>query len=160
MATLVEKNQLIKEIKGIRRVVINTAHGGFGLSNEAVLRYFDLTGTPVWSEFDTTYPTLKMVTYWLVPPGPNRVAGDPGNWHNMSLAERQAHNATYSKQVFTPREIARDDPLLIKVVNELGDNANGAHAKLKVVEIPADVDWVIDEYDGAEWVAEKHRTWS
>jgi len=30
---------------------------------------------------------------------------------------------------------------------------------LKIVEIPADVDWVLMEYDGCEWVAEKHRTW-
>lgn len=60
---------------------------------------------------------------------------------------------------FYDRDIPRDDPYLIKVVKELGMSANGAHANLKVVEIPGDVDWQIDEYDGNEWVAEKHRTW-
>ena len=30
---------------------------------------------------------------------------------------------------------------------------------LKIIEIPDDVDWIIEEYDGNEWVAEKHRTW-
>jgi hypothetical protein len=30
---------------------------------------------------------------------------------------------------------------------------------LLIVEVPADVDWYIEEYDGLEWVAEKHRTW-
>lgn len=58
------------------------------------------------------------------------------------------------------REVARDDPYLVKVVKELGMGANGPHSNLKIVEIPGDVDWIIQEYDGAEWVAEKHRTWN
>ena len=37
----------------------------------------------------------------------------------------------------------------------MGVEANGDHAKLKIVEIPADVEWQIDEYDGTEWIAEK-----
>ncbi len=57
-------------------------------------------------------------------------------------------------------EIQRNDPVLVKIVEDLGAEANGDYAKLKVVEIPDDVDWAIDEYDGKEWVAEKHRTWS
>ena len=60
---------------------------------------------------------------------------------------------------FHDRDIARDDPYLIKVVKDLGSAAGGSYSKLKIVEIPADVDWIIQEYDGAEWVAEKHRTW-
>lgn len=57
------------------------------------------------------------------------------------------------------RDIPRDDPYLVKVVKELGMSANGPNANLKIVEVPGDVDWIICEYDGAEWVAEKHRTW-
>lgn len=57
-------------------------------------------------------------------------------------------------------DIARDDPYLVSVVQELGEDANGIFANLKIVEVPADVDWYVDEYDGREWVAEKHRTWS
>jgi len=55
--------------------------------------------------------------------------------------------------------IARDDPYLVKVVEELGPRANGDFAELKIVDIPADVEWQIAEYDGNEWIAEKHRTW-
>lgn len=55
--------------------------------------------------------------------------------------------------------IARNDPHLIAVVEKLGSQANGDHSQLKVVEIPDDVEWVIEEYVGAEWIAEKHRTW-
>jgi len=61
---------------------------------------------------------------------------------------------------FNERDIPRDDPYLVKIVKELGMGANGAHSNLKLVEIPGDVKWHIGEYDGAEWVAEDHRTWS
>jgi len=56
-------------------------------------------------------------------------------------------------------EIARDDPILVHLVEELMDDVNGSFSDLKVVEIPDDVDWQIDEYDGKEWVSEVHRTW-
>lgn len=61
---------------------------------------------------------------------------------------------------FNDRDIPRDDPYLVKVVKELGMSANGPHSNLKIVEVPGDVKWHIGEYDGAEWVAEDHRTWS
>jgi len=54
----------------------------------------------------------------------------------------------------------REDPDLIKVIEELKEDANGNFALLKIVKIPADVEYFIEEYDGAEWVAEKHRTWN
>lgn len=57
-------------------------------------------------------------------------------------------------------EIKRNDPRLVAVVEELGDEANTWASSLKIVEIPDDVDWIIEDYDGVEWVSEKHRTWS
>ena len=57
-------------------------------------------------------------------------------------------------------ELSRDDPYLVKTVLELGEAANAKYSSLKVVTIPDDVNWQIDEYDGREWVAERHRTWS
>lgn len=56
--------------------------------------------------------------------------------------------------------IPRDDPILVQVVEQLGTKANGTYAKLKIVDIPDDVEWHIAEYDGKEWVAEDHRTWN
>ena len=44
----------------------------------------------------------------------------------------------------------RSNPQLIEVVEELGSRANGSYAALKIVEIPDDVDVVIEEYDGDE----------
>jgi hypothetical protein len=102
--------KLIEEMRGLRRVVINTCYGGFSLSKRAIDEYKRLAGIT-----------------------------DPG---------------------FYESDIARDDPYLVSVVKSLGMSANGAHANLKIVEIPSDVDWHIGDYDGNEWVAENHRTWS
>ena len=56
--------------------------------------------------------------------------------------------------------IERDDPCLIQAVREIGvENARDEYARLEVVEIPADVAWEIDEYDGQEMIREKSRTW-
>lgn len=60
---------------------------------------------------------------------------------------------------FYSRNIPRDDTALVQTVEELGALANGSFARLKIVEIPNDVNWYVEEYDGLEWVAERHRTW-
>jgi len=60
---------------------------------------------------------------------------------------------------FHDRDIPRDDPILVSIVERLGEKAGGRCAELKIVEIPDGVDWQVEEYDGSEWVSEKHRTW-
>lgn len=61
---------------------------------------------------------------------------------------------------YSLNETERNNPLLVQVVKELGQAANGAHAKLKVVDIPEGTEWEIEEYVGKEWVSEVHKTWS
>jgi len=56
--------------------------------------------------------------------------------------------------------IPRDDEKLVRVVEELGEEANGHCAELKIIEIPADVAWKIEKTDGVEHVSAVHRTWS
>lgn len=57
-------------------------------------------------------------------------------------------------------EIERDDPDLVRIVGELGEDADGPFASLRVVDIPDDVEWFIHEYDGLEKIHEKHRSWT
>lgn len=59
----------------------------------------------------------------------------------------------------TVDELDRADPCLIEVVETLGGRANTYCSDLKVVNIPDDVKWEIDEYDGIEKVVEVHRVW-
>ena len=60
---------------------------------------------------------------------------------------------------FSDRDISRDDPVLHQVIEELGEEVHGMCAELLIIEIPDGVDWIVEEYDGNEHVAEKHRTW-
>lgn len=64
-----------------------------------------------------------------------------------------------SKPVYSS-DLERTDSDLVEVVEELGSKANGTHADLKIVTVPDDVNWYIDDYDGMEIVNEKHRSWS
>lgn len=48
---------------------------------------------------------------------------------------------------------------LIRCVEALGDKANGRFADLEIVEVPENIDFYIDEYDGIETVHEEHRSW-
>lgn len=66
-------------------------------------------------------------------------------------------------QRFYTQNIERDDPVLVSVVRQLGDKANGCgieFCNLKIVEIPDDVQWeIVADDDGSECVAEVHRVW-
>lgn len=53
----------------------------------------------------------------------------------------------------------RANPCLVRVIEELGDEANGWHSSLSIVDVPDGIEWEICEYDGLENVAEKHREW-
>jgi len=44
----------------------------------------------------------------------------------------------------------RGDKDLVEVVAELGEEANGPFADLRIVEIPDGCEWEISEYDGVE----------
>lgn len=122
---------LIEHLRGYRDLVINKQHGGFGLSSGAQIAYLERSQLP----------------YTLV------------------AREDRHSNQRYGPMIMVngkywyDKDIARDDPVLVNLVRELGRSACGEHAHLKVVRIPADVDWQIEDYDGCEWVSEKHRTW-
>ena len=133
------------------KIVINACHGGFGLSEKAILRYAELKGLTVYPE-----GTGMFTTYWRVPEGARE---DQTNFHTWPLEERRASNARLAKQVWHERGVPRDDPALVQVVEELGADANARFAELEIVELPDGVAWQIEEYDGFEHVAEKHRTW-
>ena len=116
----------------MQKVVINVRHGGFGLSQEAV----------EWLR-EHNYPAGEAC----------KLAG-----------EKYQDGSGYVNSFVAPVVPRRNDDFrtaegLIAVVEELGDWANGEHADLEIVEVPDSVDWTIEEYDGAEWVAEEHRTW-
>lgn len=80
------------------RVVINACYGGFGMSEEAVQLYEQLSGSSC------------------------------------------------------PRYPQRADPVLIQVVEELGERASDQYSKLEIVNVPDHVEWTLGECDGKEWI--------
>lgn len=153
------------------KVVINACHGGFGLSPKALKRYAELKGKPCYF-FVRTEPIdghFKQVTeeeakdaflfYAFTVENPEEVAGSQNDWHEMTMEERRASSKRWDKIRLSYLGIPRNDPHLVQVVEELGREANNQFAKLKVVEIPDDVDFQIEDYDGSEHIAEVHRTW-
>jgi len=75
---------------------------------------------------------------------------NPGEWSE----------SYHSYSDFYERDLERDNPILVEVVKELKDRANGYFSDLKIVKIPEDVKYYIHEYDGYEEVHEEHRIWS
>lgn len=136
------------------KIVINKCYGGFGLSDEAMYRYAELKGITVYPE-QGRYGTK----FYIVPPSERveRLAGE--QFYALSMDERIKHNERVSKEELYDKDIPRDDIALVQVVKELGKKASGRFANLAVVNVPDGVSWEIDEYDGLEHVAEKHRTW-
>lgn len=55
----------------------------------------------------------------------------------------------------------RIDSKLVEVVEKLGDAANGPFSVLRIIEIPDDIEWTIEDRDedGWEQIVEKHRVW-
>ena len=127
------------------KVVFNQCYGGFGLSKEAVQRYWELKEQQVWIEDDQWGFTV-----WLVSPEERIKAKNTEEFQAMSFDERMAYNKAYSAQNWYHRDVDRHDPILVQVVEELGDKANGECAKLAIVEISGP--YHIDEYDGFESV--------
>ena len=135
MMMVSDHDDLIEHLRGIRKVVINTVHGGFSLSHEAILLYHRYSGTKIY------WRDLEPSSSW----SPRIYHLDPECTDQYSWSDH---------------DLVRDDPVLVRVVEEMGGEAAGSqHAHLKVVRIPADVDWIVQEYDGLEWIAERHRTW-
>jgi uncharacterized protein involved in tellurium resistance len=122
---------LIEHLRGWRDIVINTQHGGFGLSQGAQIAYLERSQIP----------------YRLV---------DRDDRHSN---QRYGPMIMVNGKHWYDKDIPRDDHVLVALVRELGLSANGEHARLKVVRVPANVDWQIEDYDGREWISEQHRTW-
>jgi len=142
------------------KIVINKCFGGFGLSYEAVMLYAKLKGISMYAFKEKRNPNGSLIDfnkknrYELYNPKKDK---KPFVIH---YSTKPLKNGDYQKDTyFSETEIRRNDPILVQVVEKLGEKANGSCAALKIVEIPNNVEWEIEEYDGFEHIAEKHKIW-
>ena len=140
------------------KIVINRCYGGFGLSDKAMYRYAELKGIKVYPE--RSKGAFEHTIFWVVPKEQRQRELGKNEWVSMTEAQQREYNRVYNDSHICDHNIPREDPALVQTVEELKEEANGSCAKLSVVEIPDDVEWEIDEYDGMESVEEAHRSWS
>jgi hypothetical protein len=114
-----------------RKVLINADFGGFGLSDKAVELYLNKKRLKFTTEKKSSAISDRRLIFYV-----------DGNY-------------------FSEHDLKRDDPVLLETVEELGlKEAADSYSSLKIVDIPHDVEWTLQDYDGNEWIAEKHRIWS
>lgn len=137
------------------KIVINNCYGGFSLSIKGTKEYYKRKGQEVYFYEQTKHEYKDGEDLYI------KIKGDDvqsfsayGCFHDLGdVCDK------ITEDYVDMRPDDRSDPDLVYVVEKLGEKANGDCAELKIVEIPDGVDWEIEEYDGSEWVAEKHRTW-
>ncbi len=110
------------------KIVYNGTYGGFGLSDKAIDLYLQLKNIPYVRGTDGRY-----------------------SYYYTYETTEQAKTGKGGRR-FDDCDIPRDDVTLVAVVEQLGAEANGNSAKLKIVDLPAGTRYFIDEYDGFESV--------
>lgn len=106
----------------MNKVVINQRYGGFSLSLKAARMLF--------AQLPQEHP------------GRDKLAA------SIEFAESYELRSLLAS-VHISSNLPRHDENLIRVVEDLGDEANGSYAKLVIVEIPGNK-YRVDEYDGWE----------
>ena len=69
---------------------------------------------------------------------------------NLNPKARQEYCARKGIQDIFDSEIDRADPDLVAVVESMGKASWGKYAELKIVDIPDEVKYTIEQYDGQE----------
>lgn len=118
------------------KIVINRCYGGFGLSEAGMRRYAELKGLPfyVWRKPGSQSDVYK-----------HYFTADPSGMTEID-------NDFYRKYSLYDHDLDRTDPVLVQVVEELGEKANDWTAELVIEELPKKTLYRIDEYDGLETI--------
>lgn len=169
------------------KVIINRCYGGFGLSLIAQKMYLERKGQTPFFYKQTQY-SFREGYYGFTKISEDKLEqeSDMGMGHTtlkdlgekFNLIGKDMHIPHGSSRKNLPtyydyKEFCswyyRNDPFssdirtdtdLIAVVEELGSKrASGQCSSLHIVDIPDDIKYEIDEYDGMETIKEIHRSW-
>ena len=134
----------------MKEVLYNECYGGFGLSALTIKKYLEVVK-----------PELKVYAYRekydlneTVYTRENNIQNNP----QTILTTEDLGDQYTSKNYVIPGRIYLEDycnnirtnKILVKIVKELGDKANGFCSKLAVAQVEGK--YRICEYDGAEWI--------
>lgn len=140
------------------KVILNKCYGGFQVSDEGYQLYAKKKGLNLYrynieiiNGGKGIYKKVEKVdkkNYWKI----YYFTKDMGD--NIEISDED-----YTKYSLYLNYEYREDKALIETIEELGQNASGSCGNLKVVEIPDNLNYVIDEYDGIETLHEKVKVW-
>lgn len=145
------------------KIIINSCFGGFGISNNALIEFMQRKGKEIYfyegvfvGPDKRIYRKVKASNKSLFV---NAVCKDFGN--EFIPENDEQFDDFYKHIISNTDEKCRTDVDLINLLEEKGSKyVSGPCSSLKIVEIPDDVEWEVEEYDGSEWISEKHRTWN
>lgn len=130
------------------KIAYNACYGGFGLSHVAIMRYAELKGLTLYA----FAPVKDKQGQYVRPEKYRRI--DDTEAEATSVVHYCTSPVFSEGNYFDPYTLKnnRTDPDLIKVVEDLGDKANGEFAKIRLFEVSPGTQYRIDEYDGFESV--------
>ncbi len=121
------------------KIVINNCFGGYSLSAKVQTKLIKL-GVLVYDSFETV-PNKETSLYLI------KKDKDKFNFDNTNYWDNSDEHRT--------------NPILIQAIEEVGlKKSSGMFAELKIIDLPDDVNYQINDYDGHESIHEQHRSWS
>jgi len=140
---------MIKKGKRQMKIVINSCYGGFSLSPKGLRRYLDLKGLESYFYKQTKYKfDCGKAEFTRV----DDIDDVPGIFFYCTTYDQGKTISDYPKDTFNSSELKRSDPILVQVVEELGEESSGEYACLEVIEIEKGRWFKIRDYDGYESV--------
>ena len=130
------------------KVVVNRCFGGFGLSAKAMKRLIE-EGSP-------GIKVMLLKEYG----GEDDLRGD---WYEDAgdgfVVGFSPDVLCKDGKVYHWNDENRTDPVLLRVIEELGPEANNSYSDLEIVDIPDGTEYTIENYDGQESIHKAHRSW-
>ena len=129
------------------KIAINKCYGGFSLSDKAIGMIMKRKGLKCYRYKQTKFNYSDGVDEYT------RIDdNEPSSFVSYSTTDlgKTIGNIPYENYWYY-RNLERTDKDLVSVIEELGNEASGRYGSVKVIEIPDDVDWEIDDYvEGSE----------
>lgn len=133
----------------MKKVILNKCYGGFGVSDKVYEEYTKAKGFKLFR-----YKMIDINKYVFT----DKDCGTLGTEYSTEYLGKECSNIPNSSFLYIDSSY-REDKILVEIVERLGKEANSDYSNLIVIEIPDDLDYVIDDYDGLETLHQRVQEW-
>jgi hypothetical protein len=138
------------------KIAINRCYGGFDPSMAVEKEYLRRKGKEAFFYKQTKYKHSEGVDEYI------RVNPGESNYimaFTLTKDLGEITNDLPDDDFFMMSSVERNDPDLIAALETCAGNRDTNVSKIEIVEIPDDVKYTIEDYDGVESIHEVHRSW-